>query len=189
MPDKFKNKYRNSSARWQKWDYSAEGAYFITICTAHRQCILGKIENNEMFLSDYGKIVREQWDKSFDIRKELFCDIYVIMPNHIHAIVQIKYPHGDARPQCRDARPCVPTNGHAIPYREPKSISSFVAGFKSIVTKRINELRNTPAQPVWQSRFHDHVIRNDADYYRIASYIATNVANWGDDSLHNEINP
>ena len=107
MPDKFKNKYRNSSARWQKWDYSAEGAYFITICTAHRQCILGKIENNEMFLSDYGKIVREQWDKSFDIRKELFCDIYVIMPNHIHAIVQIKYPHGDAH---RNAG----THGHNV---------------------------------------------------------------------------
>ena len=54
-----------------------------------------------MFLSDLGKIVKEEWEKSFEIRSELICDTYVIMPNHIHAIIEIKKdsyvdPHGSA---------------------------------------------------------------------------------------------
>jgi len=71
-----------------------------------------------------------------------------------------------------------------IAYRPPKSISSFVAGFKSAVTKRINEYRNTPKQPVWQERFHDHIIRNEEEYQRISDYIKNNPANWKDDKFY-----
>ena len=73
-----------------------------------------------------------------------------------------------------------------IAYRSPKSISSFVAGFKSATTKRINEYRNTPKQPVWQERFHDHIIRNDIEYQRISEYIKNNPANWKDDKFYSE---
>jgi REP element-mobilizing transposase RayT len=70
------------------------------------------------------------------------------------------------------------------PVRAPKSISSFVAGFKSVSTKRINEYRQTPRQPIWQPRFHDHIIRNDAEYRHIAEYIANNPAEWANDIFY-----
>ena len=70
----------------------------------------------------------------------------------------------------------VETHGRASvpPYRSPRSISSFVAGFKSSATKYINQYRETPGSRVWQSRFHDHIIRNNAEYQRIKEYIEDN---------------
>lgn len=65
--------------------------------------------------------------------------------------------------------------------RKPRSLSSLMAGFKSIVTKRINILRGTPGEAVWQRGFHDHVIRNDVDLHRIRTYIANNPLQWAID--------
>jgi len=183
--EKYKNKYRIPSARLQGWNYSANAEYFITICTANRECLFGYFENCEMFLSDFGKIVDTEWNKSFEIRKELYCEAFMIMPNHIHAILRIDNDsatvkthdvetHG--RASLRDTE-----QNHGIAYRPPKSISSFVAGFKSAVTKQINEMRNTPQQSVWQTRFHDHIIRDNSSFYNIANYIANNPFVWDED--------
>ena len=90
MTEKFQDKYRISSARLRNWDYSAESIYFITICTAGRECYFGGIVNKKMALSDIGSLVQLEWEKSFVIRAELFCDYFVIMPNHIHAILHIE---------------------------------------------------------------------------------------------------
>lgn len=178
----YKNKYRVESARLKNWDYSSEGYYFITICIHNREQILGDIISDKMVLSDIGKIVEKEWLKSFEIRRELFCDTYCIMPNHIHGIVVIN--NDDNKP--------VETHGHAIPVqthgraslqtdklqRMPKSISSFVAGFKSSATKLTNEYRGTQGNPLWQTRFHDHVIRNEKELERIREYILNNQLNW-----------
>jgi REP element-mobilizing transposase RayT len=91
MP-KYKNKYRTDSHRLRGWDYSANGIYFITLVTQHRICNLGEIVNQQMQLSDFGKIVDAEWKKSFEIRNELFCNEYIIMPNHLHAIIILKKP-------------------------------------------------------------------------------------------------
>jgi len=91
MSAKFQNKYRIPSACWQSWDYSSEGLYFITINAAYHECLFGSIVDKEMYLSAYGQIAVEEWNKSFEIRTELFCDAFVIMPNHIHAILRIEY--------------------------------------------------------------------------------------------------
>jgi REP element-mobilizing transposase RayT len=74
-------------------------------------------------------------------------------------------------------------NNFGVAYRSPKSVSSFMAGFKSVVTKRINELRNTPGVPVWQPRFHDHIVRNEQELFRIRNYIKNNPVNWGKDKF------
>lgn len=87
---KFRNRYRNESIRAQWWNYANAGAYFITICTAGRQKIFGTIIDKEMHLSPIGEIVNQEWNISFDMREELFCDNFVIMPNHIHAILRIE---------------------------------------------------------------------------------------------------
>ena len=185
QPEKFRNRYRIPSARASWWDYAAPGAYFITICTAGRAHLFGEVRNGRMLLSPLGEIVREEWEKSFDMRQELECDIYVIMPNHIHAIVRIIDFPAVVETHGRASLPPPPQNT-GVAYRAPKSISSFVAGFKSAATKRINVFRNTPGAAVWQPRFYDHIIRDAQSYERIAAYIASNPARWRDDRFFHE---
>ncbi|MBF0119228.1 MAG: transposase [Desulfobacterales bacterium] len=186
--EKFQNKYRIPSARAKWCNYSGKGAYFITICTAGTEHLFGEIINNEMVLSKMGIIIQQEWNKSFEIRAELFCDIFVIMPNHIHAILRICVEtHG-----CTSLRGCVSlpirAQNHGIAFREPKSISSFIGGFKSAATKRINEFRNTPKIQVWQTRFHDHIIRDDDEYQYIKKYILENPMNWEQDKFFKKDN-
>ena len=90
---KFRNKYRIESTRAQWWDYAKPGCYFITICTANRAYLFGDIYDNEMHLSKLGVIVYDEWNKSFKMRAELFCDTFVIMPNHLLAILRIERPY------------------------------------------------------------------------------------------------
>ena len=111
--DKFRNKYRIQSHRMPHWNYAGNGVYFITFVTQHRECILGKIVDGKMILSDFGKIVDEEWHKSFQIRKELFLDEYVIMPNHLHAIVILDKTNDEILDDCRiaDNRAIIGTHG------------------------------------------------------------------------------
>ena len=92
--NKYKGKYRIESNRLKRWDYSSDAMYFITLVTQGRECNLGEIVKSdgrpiEMILSDFGKIIETEWLKSFEIRNELYLDEYIIMPNHLHAIVEI----------------------------------------------------------------------------------------------------
>ena len=66
-------------------------------------------------------------------------------------------------------------------YRKPRSISSFVAGFKSAVTKHVNESRHTPGVPVWQSNYYEHIIRDDRSLNNIRQYIVDNPKKWDSD--------
>lgn len=195
----FKNKYRTQTTRAQWWDYSKNGSYYITICTHNREWFFGTILNGKMVLSEIGEIITQEWRKSFEIRTELYCDSYVIMPNHIHAIIwlnknglfnhppitkigtpHVPIPNPDVN-QITETR--LPKNT-GIAYRAPKSISSFVAGFKSSATKQINIIRNTPGERVWQSRIYDNIIRTTMQYYEIKNYIKLNPQRWKEDRFH-----
>jgi REP element-mobilizing transposase RayT len=94
--EKFRGKYRISSARLKTWDYSSEGIYFITICTKNRENYLGEIvssnkEQNEMELSVLGKEVEMEWLRTPEIRPDMNLSLgeYQVMPNHFHAILII----------------------------------------------------------------------------------------------------
>src|SRR5665647_1458091 len=128
MTEKFQDKYRISSARLRNWDYSAEGIYFITICTAGHECYFGEIVNKKMVLSDIGSLVQLEWEKSFVIRAELFCDYFVIMPNHIHAILRIE---NEVCEQTYDNSHIVETDG-----RPSLQISDRPSLHHDIVTKK-----------------------------------------------------
>lgn len=84
---KFKGKYRIESNRWQYWDYSSPGQYFITICIAGMQCILGIIKDKKMYLSSYGKIVAEEIQEMPNYHPRCMIDEWIVMPNHIHLII------------------------------------------------------------------------------------------------------
>jgi len=199
---KFKNKYRIESNRMPGWDYSGNGFYFITMMIQSRECILGKIENNEMTLSDFGKIAEQEWYKSFEIRKELILDVFQMMSNHLHAIVIIKKNRDSNNTHnnhgTNDSHGLhdfhVETHGHASHfYRKPKSLSSFIAGYKSAATTKIDDfidLHNLPIEKynrnnrLWQANYNDHIIRNNDEYWRIKNYIKNNPKNWKNDDFN-----
>lgn len=172
-----KKPYKSRKIRLEGWDYSDPGLYFITLITFQRECIFGEIKNQRMTLSSIGEIIKEEWLKSFEIREELVCDSWVIMPNHMHAILKI------IRKGSQHIKDKVMLNP-GIGYRPPRSVSSFVAGFKSAATKRINLARNTPGKKVWQDRFHDHIIKDNNGYQNIHNYIQNNPLTWKDDRFH-----
>ena len=89
MSDKFKDIYRIPTARAKWVDYSHTGLYFITICTYGMEFCLGEIENNEMHLSDIGKIAEKYWLEIPDHFYFVKLHAMVVMPNHVDGIVEI----------------------------------------------------------------------------------------------------
>jgi hypothetical protein len=94
---KFKGKYRISSNRLKGWDYGTPGYYFVTICTKDHRPWFEEIKGNLMILSSVGEIVREELEKTADIRPNISLNGWVVMPNHIHAIVVIRESDEDVK--------------------------------------------------------------------------------------------
>jgi REP element-mobilizing transposase RayT len=160
--------------RLKNRDYSAAGMYFVTVCTHGRACILGKVVDSKMELNAYGKIVEVEWIRSSKIRSEIRSNIYQVMPNHFHAIVEIaEKPIG-----LNGVTDVVGAHGRAPLRRKPKSLSSLMAGFKSSVASKINGLRHTPGMPVWQRNYYEHIIRNENELRQIGEYVIHNVLKW-----------
>lgn len=188
----FKNRYRTESNRLKNWDYSSEAIYFITLVSRNRECIFGVIENDKMVLSDKGKIIEKELLKSITIRERWFFHNWVIMPNHIHLLIEIKldssviFPSSNVETHCSASlhEREIETN-HPKLSRKPNSISSFVATFKSVTTKQINGLiENKDGESVWQSNYHDHIVRNYNSFDTIYHYIKNNPKNWNSDSIN-----
>nr|WP_294779181.1 transposase [uncultured Flavobacterium sp.] len=92
----FKDKFKTQSNRLQNWDYSCEAVYFITMVTKDRECIFGNVENEKMILNDNGKIIENELLKSIKIRKNWFFHNWIIMPNHIHLLIEIQTPRSSS---------------------------------------------------------------------------------------------
>ena len=194
MQNKFRNKYRISSARLQSWDYSNNGAYFITICTQNRNHFFGKIQNQEMHLSEIGKLAEKYWLEIPEHFPFVELGNFVVMPNHFHGILIINKINIDSNesPAIVETRHCLvstlkpfnTTIGQSRFQNQGKNtISSIVGSYKSIVTKM-----SRPINPNfgWQSRFHDHIIRNANAFDNIQNYIANNPAKWKEDTFWKE---
>ncbi len=174
--------HERRSLRLRAYDYAQAGAYFVTVCAYRRECLFGEVADGEMVMSDIGRIVADEWWRSAEIRQEVVLDAFVVMPNHIHGIVVITDvgatdhvgAHGRAPLRTRDN----------CPYRPPRSLGAFIAGFKSACTKRINEHRARPGTPVWQRNYYEHVIRNEEDLNAIREYVIHNPARWAEDAEH-----
>jgi putative transposase len=178
------------TVRLQNYDYSQAGAYFVTLCTHGREHLFGEIADGVMQLDELGKIVTVEWERSAEIRKEIELDAFVVMPNHVHGIIMIVNESVSAEATGIEnttvgATGRAPLRGHQRPHGPAKrSLGSFVAGFKSSVTKRINELRLMPGGTVWQRNYYEHVIRNDADLQRTRDYIVQNPVRWPEDDYN-----
>ena len=181
----FKNKYRIESARLNGWDYSQPWWYYVTICTKGMKEWFGEVKNGEMVLNNPGKIVEEEWLKTEKIRAKVKLDYYVVMPNHFHGIVIIEGPeHLNKTHKLIDVethRRCVSNKNkketdHRSVSTKTNNLSSIILQFKSVCTKRIRKSGHKSFQ--WQSRFYDHIIRNEKGLYRIRKYIDENPFKW-----------
>lgn len=161
-------RHNRRSIRLPEYDYRSPGAYFVTTCTADRRCLFGAVENGRMRLNDYGRIVAEEWERTESVRDRVVIDTFVVMPNHTHGVIIITDPP-DA-----DCEPPDRTFGGAI----AGSLSTIMRQFKSMVTKRINRLRDTPGADVWQRNFYERVVRDRDELNRIRRYIRQNPAQW-----------
>jgi putative transposase len=160
------------SIRLRGYDYSQSGSYFVTLCSADRQCLFGHIAAGEMRLSPIGRVVAGEWAKSAEIRPEIELDEWIVMPNHIHGIVVItnaERTHGRAP---------LPVANDVSFRRAPRTLGSFIGGFKAAVTTRVNQMRQTPGVPLWQRNYYEQIVRDDAHLAQIREYIVNNPLRW-----------
>jgi len=169
----FAGKYRINSARLPGWDYGSPGFYYVTICTRNFQPYFGEVVEGEVILSPIGEIVAEEWKKTERIRQNVKLDEWVIMPNHIHGIIEIL-----ATDVVETPRRGVSTKNKEIckSTLKPNSLGSIIGQFKSICTKRIRSSGHPGF--AWQPRFYDHIIRNDEFLHEIRRYIRDNPIKW-----------
>ena len=182
-------KHHRRSIRLPGYDYTSPGAYFVTICAHKGELLFGEVVEDHVALNEYGQIAHEEWLASEQIRQEIEMDVFVIMPNHLHGIVWIR----DMDDEPEGGMPCVgaheKAHGRAPLRRPPRSLGSFIAGYKSAVTARINRMRGIPGTPVWQRNYWEHIIRDDVSLNEIRAYIQDNPARWAEDQLHPDAPP
>ncbi len=183
MTDRFDPpRYNRRSIRLKGYDYSQPGAYFVTLVAKNRVYLFGEIEHGQMRLNDIGRCAADtltSLQRHFSMR----LDAWVIMPNHMHCILAI-HCTGEAsdesriiaiRPKLMDASPQRPIGTNS------GSLGAIIQNYKSISTRRINTLRRTPGVQVWQRNYYEHIIRDEADWQKIADYIENNPSKWAED--------
>jgi len=174
----FRGKYRIPSTRLKNWNYAGDGCYFVTICTKNRECLLGDIsKDGGICLAYSGQISRRCWieiPKHFPFVK---LDEFVVMPNHIHGIIMIDKTNENVETQD------FASLQRGMKYQntfgpQSKNLASIIRGFKIGVKKWANKNEMTF---YWQTRYYDHVIRDEASLIRIRQYIIDNPRNWHKD--------
>ena len=134
--------------------------------------MFGDIIDNTMMINKLGTVVRNEWSKTAELRKNVFLDEFVIMPNHLHGIIVLL--DGGWGTEHR-----APTKEYEQ-FGKPtsNSIPTIIRSFKAITTKNINQIRNSPGLPVWQRNYYEHIIRNEYKMTRIREYIQNNPLKW-----------
>jgi putative transposase len=160
--------YQDQSRRLKHWDYSTPGGYYVTICTQQRRLFFGTIEKNELNLSPVGEIVTQEWLKTASLRESVELDEFVVMPNHFHGIIFLKQVVGTGVQKSEETKLI--------------SLGLIISQFKSACTRRIRA--NFVKDFAWQSRFYDHVIRDEIDLQRIRIYIRDNPMKWALDKYY-----
>lgn len=155
------------------------GCFFITICTQEKHHYFGEIIDGNMILSDIGNFVTKQLEKANQYCDYITVPLFVVMPNHIHAIViNSSIKHINPVNQ-RNPNPSLRTNSTS--QRDVPTLSRYISSLKGAVTKyaRANNIHFG-----WQPRYHDHLIRNTHEGNIIAEYISDNIARWATDRLN-----
>lgn len=183
-----KQTYHRVSRRLPNYDYSKEGLYFITLNVQNGTPIFGDIYNGEFLLNTLGKVAKEEWLKTEQIRDNIKLHEFIVMPNHFHAIVEVQFSKNEIE------------SDKLNQFKSPsQSIGAIVRGYKGATTKRIKNIiiNNEYKAPlsfnlatidlsksIWHRNYHDHIIRNQKAYIKIAEYIENNPFTWKDDRYY-----
>lgn len=200
MPQPPRNR---KSPRKKNYDYTESGVYFVTICTYARELLFGDVVDKSMQPTELGQIAHDGWLTTPDHFPNVEIDCFVVMPNHVHAIVIIYDPEQQSDETKNNDRDVgtrhalslrdpnepqkygVIKNGRFYPSGvKPRSLGAIVGSYKSAVTKIANRTLDDPPSFLWQPRYHDHIIRNEKEWNMIRQYVHTNPAQWDDDQFN-----
>ncbi|NDV83121.1 transposase [Bacteroides sp. 51] len=151
--------HHRRSIRLKEYDYSKEGCYFITLCTINKECLFGEIKENTIILNKTGKLIIETWGWLQQQYTFMTIHEWTIMPNHLHAIIELKDT-------------------------ATKNLGGIIGAFKTVSTKKFNQIITQNNIQLWQRNYYEHIIRDSRSYDSIINYIRTNPERWIEDSLH-----
>jgi REP element-mobilizing transposase RayT len=185
--------HHRRSIRLRDYNYANTGAYFVTVCCQNREFLFGEIINGKMILNEYGNIAKNTWNELPQHHFNIKLGEFIVMPDHIHGILEIIAGVAGNAP-----------TGHMMTDISPKpgTLSTIIRSYKSSVSKQIhdhNRVGALPATPpslqtpyvqhndqivknapifantlIWQRNYHEHIIRNETEYAKIANYIKNN---------------
>ena len=165
--------HHRRSIRLKGYDYTQPGAYFVTMVTQGRECLLGEVAGTEIRLLRSGTIAQRAWLDLPRHYPHVQLDEFCIMPNHLHGIVVLT---NDRRGGSIQVKEGMSDSNQTRPY-----LPEIVRAFKSFSARRINALRHTPGIPVWQRNYYEHIVRDEAEWERIRAYIRDNPRRWAQD--------
>jgi putative transposase len=182
-------RYGRRSIRLKGYDYTRDGAYFVTICTEDRAHVFGRVVDGEMHSNAYGREVANCWLWLAEQYPHVLLDEWIVMPDHIHGIVVITVGINSDEPcrggsrtaQIRTASPAgfvdgpnvgTDRSGSVPPKRKP--LGRLIGAFKTVSTRRVNGLRSTSGVRLWQRNYYERVIRNDKALQATRRYIVNN---------------
>lgn len=188
------NKHHRKSIRLKGYDYSQAGLYFITICCQNKVHLFGNVINEQMILNDAGKMIEKWFNELQNKFPDVKCHEMVVMPNHIHFIIENIGSVG------ADLRVCPNDSNISKTEKRVSEILGEHAGsplhrvlqwFKTMSTNEyIRGVKNNNWIPfdgkLWQRNYWEHIIRNDQSYQKISDYIINNPSKWNDDTLFTE---
>ena len=157
-------KHRRRSIRLKGFDYSEPGAYFVTVVSRNRELLFGEVWDGELRLNDTGRVVQAAWYDLSNHFAELSLDAFVVMPNHVHGIIELHVP---GRAGLKPA-----------PTKISPGLFEVVRAFKTFSARSVNKLRGTQGSAVWQRNYYEHVIRVETELDRIREYITNNPTQW-----------
>ena len=192
----FQGKYRIKSAR-ASWHNYNDGLYFVTICTANMQSYLGRIESRDVacsvsntttqnicILSIIGEFTYKNILEITSHYPYALILESVIMPNHIHLIIRIDQSMNSECNIEAQHEALLPIEYQMkVTADRMGALSIVIRGFKSAITRFANQ-ENICFK--WQSRFHEHIIKNQEELNMIAQYVQNNIANWDKDQFNTE---
>ena len=156
---------KRKSTRLKNFDYSTTGAYFVTICTKDRKMLFAPVGADSIS----ARMIERTFLETIGQYDGVDSPIYVVMPNHFHAIITISRADMESAP----------------------TLSEIIQSFKRYSTVEYTKIVKDGKLPpfdkqIWQRSFHDHVIRDKNDYNKIAKYIHENPAVWQYDCFYTE---
>lgn len=176
--------------RLPEHDYGVDGCYFITLCVYKRLPIFGHVANKQMFVNPAGRMTTYWWYEICNHFPNVRIDSMVVMPNHIHGIIEILPVGADRRvrplPNCHEPLDH-PRSGTTR--RSSPTVPRIMQWFKTMTTNAyIRSVRDQGwprfKKHLWQRSYHEHIIRNERDLHPIREYIRTNPQNWESDDYH-----